>query len=66
MASISTDRYIRQFAPDGEHFISERGKVTVESALDWLTGHDVLTHKALFIRARARIVNTRTKQIIER
>ena len=64
--SISSDRYIRQFAPDGEHFVTERGKVTVEKALDWLVSHDVILHKALMPQARARIVNVNSGRIIER
>ena len=64
MKSMSTDKYIRQFAPDGEHFINERGKVTVESALDWVHGMPVTEHLALFREAHARIVNTRTGEIV--
>lgn len=64
--SMSEDRYIRQFAPDGEHFQTVKGKVSLETAHAWLIDPEQAKFTYLLPNGKVRIVNTRTGKAIER
>ena len=60
---MKADKYACQFAPDGEHFVTNH-KLTLEKAWAWLTGPEARLHVKLLPNARVRLVNLITGAVI--
>ena len=60
-------KYVCEFAPDGKHFIAQKGKekVKLETAQDWLAGNGATKFKYLFRDGKIRIRNLTTNKVIE-
>ncbi len=62
--SVSDDKYIRQFAPDGKHFQSVLGEVSIETALGWFNDLEQVKFTCLWPDGAVRVVNQRTQKVV--